>query len=101
MRSKYFNLGDFSSEATINLPNRIQIYSSPDYELTHNYLAHFGEEVAEKIGMFSVSTKMPIASNLINLGYVGVFIGVMLKLIIVSLFMLSVIMMNNMLLMGV
>jgi hypothetical protein len=44
---------------------------------------------------------MPIASNLINLGYVGMFIGVMLKLIIVSLFMLSVIMMNNMLLMGV
>ena len=44
---------------------------------------------------------MPIASNLINLGYVGMFIGVMLKLIIVSFFMLSVIMMNNMLLMGV
>lgn len=44
---------------------------------------------------------MPIASNLINLGYVGMFIGVMLKLIIVSLFILSVIMMNNMLLMGV
>lgn len=44
---------------------------------------------------------MPIASNLINLGYVGMFIGVMLKLIIVSLFTLSVIMMNNMLLMGV
>jgi hypothetical protein len=44
---------------------------------------------------------MPIASNLIILGYVGMFIGVMLKLIIISLFMLSVIMMNNMLLMGV
>ena len=44
---------------------------------------------------------MPIASNLITLGYVGMFIGVMLKLIIVSLFLLSVIMMNNMLLMGV
>jgi ABC-type antimicrobial peptide transport system permease subunit len=51
--------------------------------------------------MFSVTTEMPIATNLVVLGYVGMFIGVMLKLIIISLFMLSVIMMNNMLLMGV
>ena len=44
---------------------------------------------------------MPIAQNYVNLGYVGMFIGVMLKLIVAALFMLSVIMMNNMLLMGV
>jgi hypothetical protein len=44
---------------------------------------------------------MPIASNLVNLGYIGMFIGVMFKLIIFSLFLLSVIMMNNMLLMGI
>jgi hypothetical protein len=44
---------------------------------------------------------MPIAANLIMMSYFGMFIGVILKLIIVSLFVLSVIMMNNMLLMGV
>lgn len=44
---------------------------------------------------------MPIAQNYVTLGYVGMFIGVMLKLIVAALFMLSVIMMNNMLLMGV
>ena len=44
---------------------------------------------------------MPIASNLINLGYVGMFIGVMFKLIIFSLFLLSTLMMNNMFRMGV
>lgn len=44
---------------------------------------------------------MPIASNLIVMGYFGMFIGVVLKLIIVSLFILSAIMMNNMLTMGV
>jgi hypothetical protein len=44
---------------------------------------------------------MPIASNLIVMGYFGMFIGVILKLIIVSLFILSVIMMNNMLTMGI
>lgn len=44
---------------------------------------------------------MPIASNLIIMGYFGMFIGVVLKLIIFSLFILSAIMMNNMLTMGV
>jgi hypothetical protein len=44
---------------------------------------------------------MPIAQNYVNLGYIGMFVGVMLKLIVAALFMLSVIMMNNMLLMGV
>ncbi len=44
---------------------------------------------------------MPIASNLIVMGYFGMFIGVVLKLVIVSLFILSAIMMNNMLTMGV
>lgn len=44
---------------------------------------------------------MPIASNLIVMSYFGMFIGVILKLIIVSLFMVSSIMMNNMLTMTV
>jgi hypothetical protein len=44
---------------------------------------------------------MPIAGNLVNLGYIGMFIGVMFKLIIFSLFLLSTLMMNNMFRMGV
>jgi len=44
---------------------------------------------------------MPIAGNLKNLGFIGMFIGVMFQLIIFSLFILSVLMMNNMFRMGV
>lgn len=44
---------------------------------------------------------MPIASNWIAMSYFGMFIGVILKLIIVSLFIVSAIMMNNMLTMTV
>lgn len=44
---------------------------------------------------------MPIAANLVNLGFLGMFIGVMFKLIICSLFVLSVLMMNNMFRMGI
>ena len=44
---------------------------------------------------------MPIATNLVALGYLGMFIGVMFKLIIFSLFLLSAIMMNNMFRVGV
>lgn len=36
LNSKDFRLSDYSSEATINVPNRIQVYSSSDYEKTYN-----------------------------------------------------------------
>ena len=42
LNSPYFNLGDFASEATVNLPNRVDVYSDPDYDKTHTYLGHFG-----------------------------------------------------------
>ena len=44
---------------------------------------------------------MPIAANLVDMGFIGMFIGVMFKLIIFSLFLLSVLMMNNMFRMGI
>ena len=31
VRSAHFDLGQFATEATINLPNRIEVYSNPDY----------------------------------------------------------------------
>ena len=55
----------------------------------------------ERLGMFSVDTSMPIASNLVALGFIGMFIGVMFKLIIFSLFLLSAVMMNNMFRVGI
>lgn len=55
----------------------------------------------DKIGIFAVQTSMPIATNLVALGFIGMFIGVMFKLIIFSLFLLSAIMMNNMFRVGV
>ena len=55
----------------------------------------------EKIGMFSVDSSMPIASTLVALGFIGMFIGVMFKLIIFSLFLLSAVMMNNMFRVGI
>ena len=55
----------------------------------------------DRVGLFALQTSMPIATNLVLLGFVGLFIGVMFKLIIFSLFLLSTIMMNNMFLVGV
>jgi len=44
---------------------------------------------------------MPIAENLVNMSFIGMFIGVTFKLLIFSLFLLSVIMMNNMFRVGI
>ncbi len=51
--------------------------------------------------MFAADSEMPIAVSLVPLGYFGLFIGLILKLIISTLFLLSIMMMNNTLLMGV
>ena len=56
--------------------------------------------ILDKIGLFAAQSEIPIADNLIQMSYFGMFIGVILKLIIVSLFVLSALMMNNMMLMG-
>ncbi len=51
--------------------------------------------------MFAVTSEIPIAASLTEMSYFGMFIGVILKLVIISLFVLSVLMMNNMMLMGI
>lgn len=77
------------------------MYSNPNYDETYDALSGAGHQLLKRVGLFSVETRMPIAGSLVNLGFVGMFIGVMLKLIICSLFILSALMMNNMFRMGV
>lgn len=95
-----FRAGDFAQTITINIPNRISVYSNSDYQETYNKLSSFGADILDKIGIFAVRSEIPIAANLTEMSYFGMFIGVILKLVIVSLFVLSVLMMNNMMLMG-
>ena len=99
--SPFFDLQHYATEATVNLPDRIGTYSNADYEETFATISEYGEGLMEKIGMFSVDSSMPIASNLVALGFIGMFIGVMFKLIIFSLFLLSAVMMNNMFRVGI
>jgi ABC-type antimicrobial peptide transport system permease subunit len=101
LNSPFFSLGHYATEGTVNLENRVEVYSNPNYEETYAVVSEYGNQLLDKIGLFSVETTMPIAANLVNLGFVGMFIGVMFKLIIFSLFLLSAIMMNNMFRVGV
>lgn len=95
-----FKASDYATSITINIPNRIQVYSNSDYQETYNTLSAFGAKILNKIGLFAAHSEIPIATNLTEMSYFGMFIGVILKLIIISLFVLSVLMMNNMMLMG-
>ena len=83
------------------MPNRVDVYSNTNYDETFVEVTAFGSQITEQLGIFAVNCDMPIADNLKGLSYFGMFIGVTLKLVIASLFILSVIMMNNMLLVGV
>jgi hypothetical protein len=35
VNSPLFDLGHFASEATVNFPNRVEIYSNPNYDETY------------------------------------------------------------------
>ena len=35
LASEYFDLGHYASEATVNLKDRVAVYSNPDYEETY------------------------------------------------------------------
>lgn len=43
--SNKFNLGDYSTEITINIPNRIKVYENSDYEETFDTLSSFGAQI--------------------------------------------------------
>ena len=43
INSDKFSLGQFSTQATVNLPDRVKIYSNPDYEETYIQLSSFGK----------------------------------------------------------
>jgi hypothetical protein len=64
-------------------------------------VSRIGKQLLEKVGLFAVRTNMPIAENLVNMSFIGMFIGVTCQLLIFSLFLLSVIMMNNMFRVGI
>lgn len=53
------------------------------------------------MGIYAVQSEMPILYLMSKMSYFGMFIGVILKLIVFSLFCLSVLMMYNMMMIGV
>jgi ABC-type antimicrobial peptide transport system permease subunit len=90
-----FHLRDFASEATINLPQRILVYSNSDTEAVMRTIQGYAQRIATGIGQFAVKLEMPIMGELEFLQYFGLFIGVMLKAIIASLFLLSTLMLDS------
>jgi len=43
LASPFFDLGHFSSEATVNLENRVEVYSNPNYEETFATVSEYGQ----------------------------------------------------------
>lgn len=56
IESPLFSMHHFCKEATINFPDRISLYSSPDYDLTYKTLTQFNAKILERIGPFAVNT---------------------------------------------
>ena len=59
-----FRLSDVATEATVNFPNRIGVYSNANTEEVISLIRRFGQSIVQQIGFFAVDVEMPILSQL-------------------------------------
>jgi len=92
---------DFSGQVIFNMANRTDVYGEANFDLISQQVNSFSNSVIEDLGVYAVKPSEPILYQLSKMSYFGMFIGVILKLIVFSLFCLSVLMMYNMMMIGV
>jgi ABC-type antimicrobial peptide transport system permease subunit len=83
------------------MPNRTDVYGNANFDEVSVEVNLFSSTILENVGVYSVEPSMPILYQMARMSYFGMFIGVILKLIVFSLFCLSVLMMYNMMMIGV
>eukprot|EP00743_Colponemidia_sp_Colp-15_P004098 GILK01004422.1.p1 GENE.GILK01004422.1~~GILK01004422.1.p1 ORF type:complete len:1015 (+),score=201.79 GILK01004422.1:200-3244(+) len=93
---------DYSTEVLMNFPpNRVNYYLSTNYDDLQRTVTSFANEVVELLGFYSVSLHYPILDPLNGLKYGALFLGLILDIIVVILFILSTILVYSLLMISV
>jgi ABC-type antimicrobial peptide transport system permease subunit len=91
----------FSDEIRMNLPDRLDVYLSSNYETVQFSVTQYASQVARDLGVYPINMKLPILSELYTNRFSQMFLGIILNMIIVILFLLSVFLLYNLLLISV
>ena len=95
------NPEEFSPQIIFMLENREKVYLDNNYDNIQAKTVAFGSEISEHLGFFPFTMDLPVTSSLSPLQYAGLFFGLVLNLVIVVLFLLSCILIYNLLMVTV
>ncbi|KAM3144375.1 hypothetical protein pb186bvf_003539 [Paramecium bursaria] len=92
---------EYADEIQINLQNRYDVYMSSNYETIQGQVTKFAANLNKDVGVYPVDMYLPVLEELNNTQYGQMFLGIILSMIIVILFLLSVILLYTLLLITV
>jgi hypothetical protein len=85
----------------INLKNRLDIYLDSNYDNIQFRVTDFASNLVDDLGVYPIDIDWPVLSELYNLRFASLFLGIVLNLIIFVLFVLSCMLLYNLLLVSV
>jgi len=92
---------DYSEQIIFNLKNRNQVYLDSNFDNVQVSLVKFASVISKELGVFPYEMELPVYENLYPMRFGALFLGVSLKIIIAVLFLLSIIVIYNLLLVTV
>jgi len=88
---------DYASQIIFNIKDRNRVYLDPNFDHIQSSLTNFASKVSKEIGIFPYEMNLPVFNSLYPMRFGALFLGVSLKVIIAILFLLSVIVIYNLL----
>ena len=91
------NPQDYAEYVMFNMKNRLDVYMNSNFDKIQDEVISFGNDISNALGIFPYIMDLPVYTNLEELSYASLFLGITLKLLIVILFILSSILIYNLL----
>lgn len=88
-------------EIIINPLNRLDIYIDSNYDNIQFSITHLASNIARDLGIYPIEMELPVLSELYTLRFGAMFLGITLNMIIFVLFVLSVMLLYNLLLVSI
>ena len=92
---------DYADQIIFNLKNRQAIYLDTNFDNIQSSVTKFASRISEELGVFPYEMELPVYDSLLPMRFGSLFLGVTLKMIIFILFILSVIVIYNLLMVTV
>ncbi|CAD8101464.1 unnamed protein product [Paramecium primaurelia] len=95
------NPEDFVDEIRINIPDRFNIYMDSNYENIQGKITKYASNIRRDLGVYPCNMDLPVLQQLYDSRFGQLFLGIILNMIIVILFLLSVLLLYTLLLISV